>query len=365
MIVKSLFFFILIQTSAFSQENDLNVVSVDSLFTKESLAQYSVFVTPEVHWDPVNLERQKLFISKLMNVNNLDVIVLERSYAHGYFLNQYMKSGDTNLLKGILNGDSYVTSRAGVKVDYFNYYQWLRALMIKKKNHVKMLGIDFEVNWKANKVMWYFLEFCKTDKELSLQLFENILEAEKLLNKKKLSAQRMYLWLTRLEKVISVEDVKNEFLQAFIRNVNQSKKFTYKFPRDEREHDLLVNFEKYVSINERVYAQFGIVHTTLAIENQAAGFVSFVSNLNKSVWRDRILSIGLVSYNGDVMNDYPGPDLYKPFLTDEEYIRLTSFFKPLPTNSFIDFRGSNEKIQKRAQIILIEHNTSGFQITEK
>ena len=342
------------------------VVSFDSLLASQSLAQYNVFVTPEIHWDPANLERQKLIISKLINANNLDVIVLERSYAHGYFLNEFMKYGDTNLLRGILKGDSYVTSRFGVTLDYFNYYQWLRAYMMENNKHVKVLGIDLDANWEANKVVWYFLEFCKTDSLIAQKLSENVVSAKKFQKKKRLSIQRMYIWLKQLEKAIVEEEISNEFLNEYIRSINQSKKIAYTFPREEREHDLLVNFERYVSNKDKTYMQFGIVHTTLDTENQAYKFVSFVSNLNKKeAWKGHILSIGLVSFNGDVMDDYPGPDLYKPFLSEEEFVRLTPFFKSVPTNSFIDFRDSNEKIQQRAQIILVEHSSSKMQAIEK
>jgi len=46
---------------------------------------------------------------------------------------------------------------------------------------------------------------------------------------------------------------------------------------------------------------------------------------------------------------------YLPFLTKEEFERLTPEFKKLPTNTFVDLRNTNEEIKKYVQLLLIVH----------
>ena len=81
---------------------NINSTDPHELSYLDSIIQpYNIFGVAEYHWSETTLKEEKKFITYLAKIKGLDKIVIERPYAYGYWINEYLDTGDTVLLKTV------------------------------------------------------------------------------------------------------------------------------------------------------------------------------------------------------------------------------------------------------------------------
>lgn len=339
-------------------------------FLDVTVDDYNVFLMAEMHWDSGNSERKKRMIEYLASRNAIDVMVVERSYGFGHWVNHFFETGDSLLLKEYLEQDSFFASMNGVMYDdEYEFYRWLRAFNIENNLSIKVIGIDLAAFWHGKAILWSFLKFTEQNPQLHGPLTESIDEARKLMLKEKLSSRPIFSWYRRLEAATSQLKIDDPNFSNYLDNLQQSVKWSKGGSTNYREAEIAKNFMKHTEEAQKVYGVYVMGHISLTPEKLIRGkpfkalpartFNSFASILNaEEAYRDKILSIGLVCFDCDRFNDYPGPHLFYPFLSYDDFDRLEGELRKLPHGTLVDLRDTDERGKDYSQLLLIEFNQS-------
>lgn len=350
----------MISSAAFTQFPVAGFELEDPTFLDETVANYDVFFTAEMHWRKENNPRKMAMVNYLAGKNSIDVIVVERSYVFGHWINHYLESGDSLLLKEFLEIDNFFSTRNGVvQEDEYMFYTWLRKFNQKNGLEIRVVGIDLAAFWHGKPQLWSFLKFMELDTSLAELYSSKIPLTQGLLDKNTVSVRSMRQWFEEVKEISAQEDATASNFHFFLLNLEQSIPWIKAKDLNYRESQIARNFLQYIQAGEKVYGQYGLSH--IALENgERIGFDTFASVLNKTErYMNKILSIGLVCIGCDPdskkdKGDFPGPDIFHHFLTQADFDRLKPDFLKLPPNTFVDFRGSDEEIQKYSQLVLVE-----------
>ncbi len=328
-----------------------------------TINNYRLIISSEIHWNKYNNARQLAILKSLIQKHRINTIMLEGSYAFAYWINLFLSNGDTLLLKQVLNYYNESEYRydfrkkvfLGKYIDAYQFYTRLKTLIDSTHSKITVLGVDLEyINWPTQATIWSFVKYTEivANTGVKHKLEQNISNAKKLLIEKNNHIHTFKKWFRQLEKTINNIGIQDEFLKNYIVNVSQSIPFVRGSKMNYREKKLYENFYRYTSDTARIYGQFGLPHVVLR-KGKRTALRSFVSMLNQdSLYKEKILSIGLVCYNCQ-MADFQVKNYYAPFLTKEEFERLTPFFKTLPNNTLVDFRYSSEPVKDYVQMLLI------------
>ncbi len=321
-------------------------------FLDSTIPNYNIVFTAEMHWNKFNDERKKEMIIYLAKNNQINTIVLEASYIYGYWLNQFLQNGDTIFLKELTSTySSFDDADKNIKYqDSYSFYLWLYKFIQSNNLSIKIVGIDLEFINKPQRPLWSFMKLVAKFKELHV-LTESISNAKHLLNQEKITLKQFKKWVSLLEKEKNKTNVDNEIFNWFVTNIKQGIPFGKIRQWEYREKLMYQNFLSFIKPADKVYGQFGLSHILLNDRNMAKNRLATYLNKNP-LFSGKILSIGLVHYNLKTADLAPY-DEYHPFLTKEEFERLTPFFKTLPNNTLVDFRYSSEPVKDYVQMLLI------------
>ena len=342
-------------SSAQNRVKDYNIEN--PTFLDSTLNNYDLFFSAEMHWRKENIGRKKNIIKYLSERNSLDFIVVERSYAFGHWINYYMETGDSLLLKEFLSVDNFFSTMKGVVYeDEYKFYLWLREFNINNNLSIKVIGIDLASLWKGEIALWSFLKFTKQNPVLQEKFSLDILKAKELMLKDKISISDIKKWLNNVTLSAGKTTINDPQFLDYLYNLNQSIKWARGNKMNFRDREIANNFKRYIPKDKKVYGQYGSGHVLLKSENRIP-FQSFVSILNlESNYKGKILSIGLICFGCNEFGEFPGDDLYIPFLTKEEFLRLRPQFLKLRHNTLVDLRETNELIKDYGQLLLIEYD---------
>lgn len=329
-------------------------------FLDSTLADYDIFLNSEVHLREENGPRKEKMIKYLARKNSIDVIILERGYHFGYWVNYFLETGDSLYLKEYLNIDNFFSTINGTVYDNeYEFYRWLRKFNLKNDLSIRVEALDVATLWDEKPILWTFLKFIELNPELKNLLPESVEKAQLFMQKKNIGKFRMIKWVKELDKTCDKLKIDNQAFLDFVFNLKQSIPWAWKTNYDVRDQLVAENFKRFVKKGEKVYGQFGFGHI-LIHESDRNFFRSFASILNQDkYYKGKILSAGLVCLGRDPdskvnRGEVRGTDIFKPFLTQEEFDRLKPEFMKLPPNTFIDLRGTDEKIKDFCQLLLVE-----------
>lgn len=323
-------------------------------FLDSTISDYNVVFTSEMHWNKFNDERKQNMITYLAKNNRINTIVLEASYIYGYWLNEFLQNGDTIFLKELTSiYSSFDDADQKIKYqDSYSFYLWLYEYVNKNNLTIKTVGIDLEFIYNPQRPLWSFLKLASKFKELYV-LKKSISNAKHLLTQEKITKNQFKKWYSLLEKELNTTKINNEVLIFFVNNIKQGIKFSGNYGWQYREKVMTQNFLSRIKKDDKVFGQFGLSH--IMLHDRQMSNNRMATHLNQHpLFKDKILSIGLVNYNLKTADLAPYNE-YLPFLTKEEFERLTPKFKKLPTNTFVDLRNTYEEIKKYSQLLLIVH----------
>tara|TARA_B100000809_G_scaffold229501_1_gene243200 strand:- start:85 stop:897 length:813 start_codon:yes stop_codon:yes gene_type:complete len=270
-----------------------------------------------------------------------------------------METGDTLFLKEYLLLDDFFSTKKGVIYeDEYRFYKWLRQFNLENNKTVKIVGIDMAELWEGELTLWSFLKFTEQNLLLQEKFRLDILKAKELMLKDKISISNIKKWLNNVNISAGKTTINDTHFLNYLYNLNQSIKWARGNKMSYRDKEIAINFERYIPKGKKVYGQYGAGHIMLKSgKGERLSFKAFTSILKeRKEYKGKILSIGLICFDCNEFGEFPGDDLYIPFLTKEEFLRLRPQFLKLPHNTLLDLRETNELIKEYCQLLLIEYD---------
>src|SRR5690606_1114328 len=204
-------------------------------FLDSTVADYDIFLNSEVHLRQANGPRKKKMIEYLARKNSVDVIILERGYHFGYWVNCFLETGDSLLLKEYLNVNDFFSTINGKVVDNeYKFYRWLRQFNLTNNLTIRVEALDVATLWDEKPIVWTFLKFTQRNPELKKQLPESVEKAQRFMQKKNLGKFRMINWVKDLVKTCDKLEIDNQDFLDFVFNLNQSIPWAWKTDYDVR-----------------------------------------------------------------------------------------------------------------------------------
>ena len=329
-------------------------------FLDSTVSDYDVFLTSEVHLRKQNSPRKKKMIEYLASKNSIDVVVLERGYHFGHWVNYFLETGDSIFLKEYLNIDNFFNTINGkVYDDEYEFFCWLRQFNVDNNLSIRVEALDVATLWDEKPILWTFLKFTDRNPDLKKQLAKSVKKAQRFMQKKNIARIRMRGWVRDLDKACVKLEIDNSDFLNFVFNLKQSIPWDRITIGNKREQLIAGNFKKFINEGDKVYGQFGWGHVAIGTGDRST-FRSFGSILNQDkYYQGKILTAGLICIDCDPdspgnWGEVPGHDIFQPFLIQEEFDRLKPELIKLPSGTLVDLRGTDEKIKDYCQLLLIE-----------
>lgn len=121
---------------------------------------------------------EKILLEKLIKKNKIKYYLPETDFGIAYFLNQYLKSGDTILLKDLVK---HYGNRVPQEKTIETYYKWKNIKKINdsqlEKNKIEVIGIDLIVTYKYTSKL--LIELFQTEKG-KYKSYDNLVEMVKI-----------------------------------------------------------------------------------------------------------------------------------------------------------------------------------------
>ena len=329
--------------------NDLSYL--DSIFQP-----YNIFALAEYHWNETTLKEEKIFLTYLTHTKGLDKIIIERPYAYGYWINEYLGTGDTVLLKTVTDrfwGFDYYREKTIRYVNYYEFYKWLYVFKRENNLSFKVVGIDLGLELKGNNgafKLWAIQQFIG---KFSLAKFfpMSYPTLGQLCEKEDTKFSELKKWFTTYKKELDASNklieerlkkdyadflkINNGIENTIIYGNAKSKKYII------RERNMFKNFIGEIDSTDIVYAQFGHPHLAMIGGDRYRGFKGFGGGFMSHVVNDpkfasKILSIYFLCKGckgPGWTTGHPG------IFTQEEYDKIFNAIGE--TSVLIDFRNAN------------------------
>jgi hypothetical protein len=277
---------------------------------------YNHFFMDEYHGKSITENLKKQFVYYLAKNKGLDKIVMEEPYAYGYWVNQYLATGDTVLLRNFLTNyylTDYGKSDASRVGEYYDFFEWVYNLNSKQETKIRVEGIDVNfVNLKSD--FWTLKQFFE-----EYQLAEDFPKAYnkivKLESRKKVRSRPAKRWLKKFNqnRTAKEEVLKNKLkddlihFENIISNLSNSLKmhtlYSYFFsPTGYRDSLMHIQYMQQVKPDEVAFSQFGGWHMLSSMGEKVqklwgynSEFKSFTSLVNnEKEYAGKCLSIQLI-----------------------------------------------------------------------
>jgi hypothetical protein len=303
---------------------------------------------------------------------------MEEPYAYGYWVNQYLATGDTVLLRNFLTNyylTDYGKSDASRVGEYYDFFEWVYNLNSKQETKIRVEGIDVNfVNLKSD--FWTLKQFFE-----EYQLAEDFPKAYnkivKLESRKKVRSRPAKRWLKKFNqnRTAKEEVLKNKLkddlihFENIISNLSNSLKmhtlYSYFFsPTGYRDSLMHIQYMQQVKPDEVAFSQFGGWHMLSSMGEKVqklwgynSEFKSFTSLVNnEKEYAGKCLSIQLIY--GEKEYSF-GSGGY--FFSFEEYNELKS--KVNYQEVLLDFRdatGPYSTIAKYYQISILLNGRANY-----
>jgi hypothetical protein len=316
---------------------------------------YNHFFMDEFHSKTMDGNLKRKFVRYFAENKRLDKIVMEEPYAYGYWVNRYLQTGDTILLKSFLD-NYYPYGRFGQNrteqiADYYNLFTLVNDLNNKNNLNIKVAGIDVNAAILKPEIwtLKQLFEEYQLEKDFS-EAYERLVDLE---SKKKVRYRHAKKWLRKFsqnrtaKEYILESKLKDElvhFNNVILNLANSLKMHTLRsyffHPTGYRDSLMHIQYLQQVKADEVAFSQFGGWHMLLSVGEKVqklsgydTQFKSFTSLVNsEKEYAGKCLSINLVY--GE--KDYSWGSY---FFSDEEYFELRS--RTDYQEGLLDFRNAS------------------------
>ncbi|MGO3183467.1 MAG: hypothetical protein ACTIJ9_11620 [Aequorivita sp.] len=332
-------------------------------------------------------ETEHALLKSLTKNGTIKYYLPETDFSIGHYFNQYLKTGDTLLLKDLV---THYGIRVPQEQSIETYKKWKEIKKLNdnlpQENRLTVVGIDYMVSYKyTSKHLLKVIDF-KKNKENSLREIANMVETDTTDFSPyydSYSKNILKSFMTDYEKNPSKFEshINDKFVfQHIINNLNLS------FDESaNRERTIFTNYKELSSVykfdKNPQFLRFGFGHLEKEREGNGASFFTMLIE-NKIYDRDEVLSVIGYLTKSEVLWDFIYDDNgdYKSFTTEggfgigdyeKEYFRGIENLKKSKISDITLFRLNkkhtpyNDGVPDLIEVIMTDEKSNGVHVKEK
>lgn len=332
-------------------------------------------------------ETEHALLKSLTKNGTIKYYLPETDFSIGHYFNQYLKTGDTLLLKNLV---THYGIRVPQEQSIETYKKWKEIKKLNdnlpQENRLTVVGIDYMVSYKyTSKHLLKVIDF-KKNKENSLREIANMVETDTTDFSPyydSYSKNILKSFVTDYEKNPSKFEshINDKFVfQHIINNLNLS------FDESaNRERTIFTNYKELSSLynfdKNPQFLRFGFGHLEKEREGNGASFFTMLIE-NKIYERDEVLSVIGYLTKSEVLWDfiYDENGDYKSFITEggfgigdyeKEYFRGIENLKKSKISDITLFRLNNidtpynDGVPDLIEVIMTDEKSNGVHVKEK
>ncbi len=342
--IIQIFFIVLLLTIFFILNDSKRNVNVDEvnylnknasmeIQFKESDLEKKAFIVSELHGFKENQTIKYQLLTNLNKVNHIHYYLAEISFSSGYLLNEYLQTGDENLLKLVFS--FYKGSTFYTKEEY-KFYQDLYQYNLNQSNDNKIIVIGIDIEHSLDSTIYFYNEY----------MHESITLKEDILN----------------------QTFKDPLLIHLQNNIIYNEDFYKNFDWQARDKAMFNNYrflQSYYQI-ESFYAQLGAKHTLTEIESdQYRSFAYLLNSDDKSNVKGSVLSMMTFYKDSEYIESYTlnNKSYYKSEFVNRTYQtnNLDSFQNPI---TFITLKETDSPYEHKLVWYNLSKNECGKVTTD-
>jgi hypothetical protein len=316
---------------------------------------------------------KKKFVQYLAVNKQLNKIVMEEPYSYGYWVNQYLQTGDTVLLQTFLD-NYYAFGRWGKNLpeqipEYYDFFKFVYELNMKHGLNIKVVGIDLSTS--VLKSEFWTLKRVFEEYGLYNVYPESYERLQKLNKRKKVRKGKAERWLNDLKNEVVAENLaftdvlKGGGLTHFnylIKNLQLMLPTFAIINKPSINYRDSIMYQRYVELvqpDDVAFSQFGYVHAVLSDGKRpdrpnGLSLIPLATRVqNDPNFKNKCMSINLqIGWEGH---------LYNNLFTKEEdnYLRSSNNYEEV----MLDFRyatGPYEYVPEFHQFTILINYFQGY-----
>ena len=321
------FFALLISIFAFSQNKKnylkLNRFDLEKLDFNFPQTDFNIIGFGAYHGSAKTYETELHLIKNLKKQNALDYYIPETNFSQAFFFQQYLDSGNEELLKELTLAFQTIVSQEGT-IETFEHWKNLRLLNQSFKNNpIKIIGFDIINEYKFPIKHILFLTENINDwtlnEELKNKLYDKDLDFS-VRNKEITLLLKNFITDYKTNKDLYIHQIKDTIsFNHIIKNI------VYTFEEKSEREKIIYN--NYISLKEiykleskKQFAKYGFFHIQ---KEREKNYPSFFTRLieNEIYKKDKVISIIGYLTKSEVLWDkiYDKKGNYQKYTTEKGY----------------------------------------------
>lgn len=313
----------LFKSSSIIDINDLEFKGLSLI--DSDLDENEIFFAGENHGSIKSIEMNMYLLKYFVEKGNIKYILYEGGYCTGEFINNYLETGDEDILSFIqddLSGTSSYT------MEHYNLLKNIYAynLSLPEDKKLKFVGVDIE---HQPNVAIRYIKSLIPDKKIEDENVKELVDIVKNIPK--------YDYNNAAKKAVEIINKNEEAIRAYFGekffNISLAvRNLSISYGQSTREKYIISNFiEQYENLPKgKWFGQFGGFHTQQEGVEDIDGYKPFASYLDNEYenTKGKVISIQYDYFNGKVYNptggnSYPASNIISPsFYSEDELTRL-------------------------------------------
>lgn len=313
----------LFKSSSIIDINDLEFKGLSLI--DSDLDENEIFFAGENHGSIKSIEMNMYLLKYFVEKGNIKYILYEDGYCTGEFLNNYLETGDEDILSFIqddLRGtSSYTMEHYNLLKNIYDY-----NLSLPEDKKLKFVGVDIE---HQPNVAIRYIKSLIPDKKIEDENVKELVDIVKNIPK--------YDYNNAAKKAVEIINKNEEAIRAYFGekffNISLAvRNLSISYGQSTREKYIISNFiEQYENLPKgKWFGQFGGFHTQQEGVEDIDGYKPFASYLDNEYenTKGKVISIQYDYFNGKVYNptggnSYPASNIISPsFYSEDELTRL-------------------------------------------
>lgn len=313
----------LFKSSSIIDINDLEFKGLSLI--DSDLDENEIFFAGENHGSIKSIEMNMYLLKYFVEKGNIKYILYEGGYCTGEFINNYLETGDEDILSFIqddLSGTSSYT------MEHYNLLKNIYAynLSLPEDKKLKFVGVDIE---HQPNVAIRYIKSLIPDKKIEDENVKEFVDIVKNIPK--------YDYNNATKKAVEIINKNEEAIRAYFGekffNISLAvRNLSISYGQSTREKYIISNFiEQYENLPKgKWFGQFGGFHTQQEGVEDIDGYKPFASYFDNEYenTKGKVISIQYDYFNGKVYNptggnSYPASNIISPsFYSEDELTRL-------------------------------------------
>lgn len=263
--------------------------------------EYRIIMVGERHFVPINTDIHFALIRSYHEMSELDVVFIEYPPSVSYFIQQYLESGEEELLVKAFRGAPYASYNQAL-------FKRIRSLNQKVQSPIKVIGIDLEVGGLARpkEIISQLAQYITATKaQKDIESFLNTFEGDRATASTQKSFLKVYDHFRKkrkkLKKSLGTRSIHLDLLMQNLKNYipeNPDEMFdmAFQIKRDSFMYRNLLTINQEQPFKQ-AYIAMGATHVEKLTDNNHRRLSHYLAYAPDSPFADRLLT-ARINYKG-------------------------------------------------------------------